>query len=133
MAISRNWRNQFNGFNLESEEKILNGLGFADCSWGNDASPKFERGDLRLWINYDNLELRESETGFSKKYCLTLVYDCGDDIAILETDSLDDIVKNIQDRGSYCIECGTSLENEDENGLCDDCQEDDDRTLSMRE
>ena len=133
MSSIRNWRNQFNGFNLESEEKILSGLGFIDCSWGNDGCPKFERADLRIWINWDNLELRETETGFSKKYCLTLVYDCEDDIPILETDNLDDIVKNIQDRGPYCLDCGIILENEDDNGLCDDCEDDDDRTLSMRE
>ena len=92
----RTWKNQFNGFKLEKKEKALNALGFIDESWGNDICPKFVRGNLTVWIDYLDPELREIDQ--SRRYCLTVsdVIPDGSDGVIIETDSWTELLDAVR-------------------------------------
>lgn len=116
----RTWGNQFNGFDLKLEEAELSKLGFNDTSWGNDICPSFERGSLRVWINYLDPNLRDLDWG--KRYALVLNLDDGNELDVAVSDDFQEIIKSIKEQGGYCPNCGVELKYEDEPKICSYCE-----------
>lgn len=69
--------------------------GFSDDSWHNDTCPSLVNPalGLKLWCEYVNEDKRESE---GARYALHR-HDDSDNLLILESDSLDDIKKAIDE------------------------------------
>ncbi len=51
----------FNAFPGIAIPASLTALGFKDESWGNDACARAMRGDISVWVDYDNEILRENQ------------------------------------------------------------------------
>jgi hypothetical protein len=52
-------------------------MGFIDNSWHNDTSPSFEGKGIRIWVEYDDPDLRE---GSEFKYVVSKLDQDDDDI-----------------------------------------------------
>ena len=56
--MGRTYQNQFPTF---GELPIdFESLGFTDDSWGNDTCPSFARNDFKVWVEFENMDDRES-------------------------------------------------------------------------
>jgi len=69
-------------------------IGFTDDSWHNDVCPSFVRGDLKLWVDYADIDRRE--TGNSR-YTLCLMDGDGQCIEdLFETEEISLIIERIK-------------------------------------
>ena len=65
--MATNWDREFPDFDDGWSCGLIQVLGFVDESWRNDVCPHFVRGEIEVWIDYKDPQLREFQ-GVGSRY-----------------------------------------------------------------
>lgn len=82
-----NWKEEFPDFDHMPDIP----QNWTDVSWHNDSCPSFECGKLRIWVDYQNPDLREVSTPY-RFGVMTIDDDNGNQESLLDTDDWSEIL-----------------------------------------